>query len=111
MRNWCQRLLSNSSCTAYTPAPPQAPPLISAAPNSLLENKLAATCAHDGVSFETFDRRDLLRAYGGSSIIFVGDSMVRQMFLRLVHWIQGRTASCEHYFHTVGLYKWNEVDK
>ena len=28
-------------------------------------NKLSATCArHDGVSFDTFDRRDLLRAYG-----------------------------------------------
>ena len=34
----------------------------------------------------------------------LGDSMVRHVFMRLMHWIQGRTTPCEHYFHASAAY-------
>lgn len=33
----------------------------------------------------------------------MGDSMIRQMFMRLIYWVQGRTG-CEHFYHLSATY-------
>lgn len=43
-------------------------------------------------------------ARNGRGILFTGDSMIRQLMLRVVSYIRGEAYFSEHYFHQDGLY-------
>jgi len=51
-----------------------------------------------------YSRADTLACLRGRTLLFVGDSMVRQVFMRLVASLRGQQAAAEHYFHKDAIY-------
>jgi len=47
------------------------------------------------------------KCFEGSNVIFQGDSMMRQMFNRLVHYIRGYDIVIEHFYHFDAKYSFN----
>ena len=52
---------------------------------------------------------DVLSCLAGRIVIFEGDSLTRQVFLRLVWWLRGTTHMVEHYFSQHAAYTFNST--
>jgi hypothetical protein len=71
-------------------------------------------------SFRYYTRREVVELLSHAmvhrknlrgGILFTGDSMVRQLFLRLISFIRGEEIISEHYYHQDGLYVlWDDRD-
>lgn len=80
-------------------------------PVGVTESKLlrVGSCSHAGFTYFTpeelvtvLHRASIGR--NGRGILFTGDSMVRQLMLRIVYFIRRERYFSEHYFHQDGLY-------
>ncbi|GFR51763.1 hypothetical protein Agub_g14219 [Astrephomene gubernaculifera] len=54
--------------------------------------------------FQRLKRRDIIECLHGKKVLFMGDSLVRQVFLRLVFYLRGYESVMEHYFHMDAAY-------
>ena len=57
-----------------------------------------------GCSLQSYTRHDILNLLKGKRILITGDSMMRQVFLRLIDILRGQPYSIEHYYHTDSYY-------
>lgn len=57
-----------------------------------------------------FSSSDVLSCLAGQLLVFEGDSLTRQAFLRLVWWLRGTTHLVEHYFSQHAAYTFNATD-
>ena len=60
-----------------------------------------------GQGYVWFSPADMLACFAGRIIVFEGDSLTRQLFLRLVWWVRGVTHLVEHYFSQHASYTFN----
>lgn len=54
-------------------------------------------------------RADLKRCLKGKRIAIMGDSLMRQLFNRLISLIRGDPVTVDHYFHQHAWYRWDTV--
>ncbi|KAJ9448195.1 hypothetical protein DIPPA_03911 [Diplonema papillatum] len=59
-------------------------------------------------SLHMFSRNDILSLLKGKRVLFTGDSMMRQMYIRLIAFLRGETVIGEHYYHTDSYYAIND---
>ena len=57
-----------------------------------------------------FSSSEVLSCLAGQLLVFEGDSLTRQAFLRLVWWLRGSTHMVEHYFSQHAAYTFNATD-
>ena len=57
-----------------------------------------------------FSPSELLGCLSGRVLVFEGDSLLRQIFLRLIWWLRGTTHLVEHFFHRHAIYTFNATD-
>lgn len=57
-----------------------------------------------------FSSSDVLSCLAGQLLVFEGDSLTRQAFLRLVWWLRGTTHMVEHYFSQHAAYTFSATD-
>ena len=60
--------------------------------------------------FAWFSAADVLTCLAGRVIVLEGDSLTRQVFLRLIGWLRGTTHMVEHYFSQHAAYTFNSTD-
>ena len=53
------------------------------------------------------DVRELFECLDGRALVFKGDSLTRQLFLRIVWWLRGLPLIVEHHFHRYAAYTFN----
>ena len=63
----------------------------------------AEALGHDALP----DGPTLRRCLAGRSLVFIGDSLTRGLFLRLIWHVRRLPAIVEHYFHRHAAYTWN----
>ena len=85
------------------PPPPPSPP--TRRPGVWHDEKTWAP--KDVANYHWFSRAEVLRLLSGRVLVFEGDSMTRQIFVRLVWWIRGLPVMVEHYFKSSATYSFN----
>ncbi|KAG2496714.1 hypothetical protein HYH03_005127 [Edaphochlamys debaryana] len=71
--------------------------------------------SHDGgeaCAYYRVPRKKITKCLTGKKVWFLGDSFVRQLFLRLIWYLRGIEGIMEHYFHEPATYTyyWNGTD-
>eukprot|EP00755_Sulcionema_specki_P025332 Sspe_Gene.83067::Locus_54489_Transcript_1_1_Confidence_1.000_Length_988::g.83067::m.83067 len=61
-------------------------------------------------TLHTYSRREALRVLRGKRLLFTGDSMVRQLYLRLIASFRGEETFIEHFYHQDSYYAMSDVD-
>eukprot|EP01059_Diplonema_ambulator_P010423 TRINITY_DN20469_c0_g1_i1.p1 TRINITY_DN20469_c0_g1~~TRINITY_DN20469_c0_g1_i1.p1 ORF type:complete len:427 (+),score=57.82 TRINITY_DN20469_c0_g1_i1:176-1282(+) len=83
--------------------------------NDVLDGMRSGTWDDMGTRFSlqscemlTIDRKAILDAFRGKRVLFSGDSIMRQIYIRLIGVLRGQSVFIEHYYHQDSYFGCNE---